>query len=349
MKKIILYLLFISIAGVFAIGMVYVFVFGKSIDEYYVAQGQAVMADTSVSMKIIGKISFDKVVIFAAVFFMAFVASFVPNKIANLITGLVVNVCALFAILMAINALSLSSASPKASSTVMLLVFSIFFIVFFSAAVSIRMFIKNGPNGGKPIIKKPTPAKVQEEKPESKPEPVKHEVKVEPAKPVMVKKEQPKQPEPKVEEKKVEPEKPKVEPIKVAPIEEKLTVEETAHEAFVSIEEQEKPLVVEPPKKDKEPEEEIERMPASKGIIRFFQSNILMADLNGTYIIPSKNKFGIDWTKFEQGAVVYYEKTKQQGVVLGVNKNYTVDVGFIINGKKTIMAIKTDELSFPNK
>ena len=349
MKKIILYSLFIGIAGVFATGMVYVFVFGESIDQYYISQGQDVIQYTSVSINIIKKISFDKVIIFAALFIMAFAATLIPNKIANLITGLVVNVCALFAIMMSINALSLSDASPVASSTVMLLVFSIFFIMFFSAAESIRLFIKNGPNGGKPIIKKPTPAKVQEEKPKPKPEPVKQEVKVEPAKPVMVKKEQPKQPEPKVEEKKAEPEKPKEEPIKVAPVEEKPTVEETAHEAFVSIEEQEKPLVVEPPKTDKEPEEEIERMPASKGNIRFFQSNILMADLNGTYIIPSKNKLGIDWTKFEQGAVVYYEKTKQQGVVLGINKNYTVDVGFIINGKKTIMAIKTDELSFPNK
>ena len=87
--------------------------------------------------------------------------------------------------------------------------------------------------------------------------------------------------------------------------------------------------------------------------IRLFQSDLIMADLNNKYIIPKKKKNdgGIRWDSFEQGMIVSLDEqikdipAKTEGVVLGINRDYTVDIGFIIRGKKVILAVAARQLS----
>lgn len=87
--------------------------------------------------------------------------------------------------------------------------------------------------------------------------------------------------------------------------------------------------------------------------IRLFQSDLIMADLNNKYIIPKKKKNdgGIRWDSFEQGMIVSLDEqikdipAKTEGVVLGINRDYTVDIGFIIRGKKVILAAAARQLS----
>lgn len=87
--------------------------------------------------------------------------------------------------------------------------------------------------------------------------------------------------------------------------------------------------------------------------IRLFQSDLIMADLNNKYIIPKKKKSdgGIRWDSFEQGMIVSLDEqikdipAQTKGVVLGINRDYTVDIGFIIRGKKVILAVAARQLS----
>lgn len=354
------YIVFSALSSLMAFGIVVVFLFGDVIDAP--KEGNALLL-----LQYLSGITMDKRILFSIIFFAIhsiLVSGVITNKVARIV--LVSIIYSTFTVLGLLAAVALmKDFGTIVASSIMLICFSILDLLFMALALSFFQLSQNKeftdsidavkakrvPNvKSKPVVKKPVEDKTDLTATVSTKE-VKEENNA-------VSKEEQKQNFGQVEKEST------IEPIEESQllqnsnVVEKETVnvlkeqtEETKHVEEMTIEN--KPIEPIQQTIPVQPQLKPHKKISVDEYIRLFQSDLIMAELNNKYIIPKKKKNdgGIRWDSFEQGMIVSLDEqikgipAKTEGVVLGINRDYTVDIGFIIRGKKVILAAAARQLS----
>lgn len=312
-----LYLVFSALSSLMAFGIIVVFLFGDVIDAP--KEGTVLLL-----LQYLSGITMDKRIIFSIVFFAVhsiLVSGIITNKVARIV--LVSIIYSTFSVLGLLAAVALmKDFGTIVVSSIMLFCFSILdllfmaFTLYFSQLSQNKEFTdsidavkaKRVPNvKSKPVVKKPVENKTDLTATVSTKE-VKEENNA-------------------------------------------VSKEETKHVEEMTIEN--KPIEPIQQTIPVQPQPKPHKKISVNEYIRLFQSDLIMADLSNKYIVPKKKKNdgGIRWDSFEQGMIVSLDEqikdipAKTEGVVLGINRDYTVDIGFIIRGKKVILAAAARQLS----